>query len=458
MSLTPATHDSHKKELKYNNLNLYNEIISKTNSNRRYFDQNDTEGNYSHQNISSGNIVNNTFAPLSDIKYNYLNSNNPYFHTNVVFKFGNNSTNKSSLSSNFKQTQSTKRSNDFKKFFDLNNNKNHNFNDCISKNESNSNYDKSIKKGINHYYNNIDGEIREFRNKNNLYKISFKSDSNTNTLVDNNSFKSDFNKIVKNKKGLKLIINSLKKDNNMQNKINIQNHNKIVNEVKKYNKNKNKINNNINIEKGKMSTSNNILNKSKTFKSNGGEYIEEIENGKKIDLKKDQLIKEKYLNIKNNKDNNRNINSQLDLKIEEYLTYNYDLKNSNNMLKSKITKYENNIKTNKKDISKLKNEIIKLTNENDTLKIVLKNSSNLKNLKTNPNRFSPKPQNSAKSNINNTDSCNSKNKNIYIMENKKNLFEKNIKKIFSIKFLNIQLKNKNIIRFIELINIISFIN
>ena len=440
IALSPVSNQNGENKQKTCNLNLYNEVISKTN-NKRYTGIG-TESNYSHQNISSGNIISHNFIPLTETKCNYLNSNT-YLNTNIVFKINNGIYNrKINKGSSYRQTPNKKRSKNFKKFFDINSNNNYN----INYNDNNSNYNNinNINNNINDKHSINNNKNYELSNENNNdCKMSYQLDNNS-CLIDNNSLKSDFNKIIKNKKGIKLIINSLRKENNSLNKIKFKNFNRNNDKIIKNNKH------NLSIEKGKhISRKNNLsdMNNSKIFKSNGGDIYDEerfntyhfeennpqniIKNDSNInlDLKKSNIYKNK-LNLIRNK--------ELEIQLEEYKSSNNELKNNNNILKTQLSQYENNIKTNKKDINKLRNEILKLTSENDTLRIVLKNNKNLKYIDTAPNRRSPPTiqinSNNANtnSNVNTTTNTNSnktnnniKNKYMYIIKTKKDLEEKN---------------------------------
>ena len=450
IALSPINNSNEENKQKNSNINLYNEMLSKTN-NKRYT-RIGTETNYTHQNISSGNIINNNFVPLTEAKYNYLNNNNTYFHTNFVFKINNGNYNgKIYKGSSYRQTPNKKRSKNFKKFFDINSNNNcnnYNYNDNISNyNNKNINNNINFKHSINNKLSyEFSNNSNDFRNKNDIYKMPYQLDNNS-CLIDNNSLKSDFNKIIKNKKGIKLIINTLRKENNSQNKIKIKNFNKNNDKIIKTNTH------NLSIEqKGKhISRKNNLsdMNNSKIFKSNGGDIFDEerfntfqLEEKNKSIIKNDSNIN---LNIKKTNIYKHKLsmvrNKELELQLEEYKSSNNELKNDNNILKTQLSQYENNIKINKKDINKLRNEIIKLTNENDTLKIVLKNNPNLKNVSNAKNKQSPPSiqikSNNANTNPNvnttnttsNTNSNNTinniKNKYMYIIKSKKELEEKN---------------------------------
>ena len=189
--LSLTTPENREIRQKNYNFNLYNEIICKTNNhhNNKKFRQIGNEGNYTHQNISSGNIIhNNTFIPLTETKYNYLNNNNTYFHTNFVFKIDNSSNfNKKLYKGNsHKQTPNKKRSKNFKKFFDINNNnyryftQDDNNSNCNINNNNVFNIQNSI--GKKKYYEEKKENIQKLRNPINSNKISFKQDNNTSNL------------------------------------------------------------------------------------------------------------------------------------------------------------------------------------------------------------------------------------------------------------------------------------
>ena len=226
IALSPTTKANRENKQKNCNLNLYNEIVSKKNNNR--YSRIRNEPNYIHQNINSGNIINNDFTPLTEAKYNYLNNNNTYFNTNFVFKIDNGSNNNKNLyrGSSYRQTSNKKRSQNLEKFFGINTNINNinSNNNYFSHNYNNSNYNIINSNNINNINNK---KSIKNKNKNNyeVNKISNKLDNNS-CLIDNKSFKSDFSKKFKNKKDFKLIVNSLKKENSSQNKIKIKNFNK----------------------------------------------------------------------------------------------------------------------------------------------------------------------------------------------------------------------------------------
>ena len=443
ISLSPTNTAYRDNKQKNYRINLYNEIISKTNNadyrrNNRINSGNNTSG----ENISSGNIINNTFMPLTETKCNYLNNNNTYFHTNFVFKIDSNSNinNKLYKGSSYKLTPNKKKNKNMKNIFEINNNSI--FNNYFTQNENSSNYN------THHNLNNISdkktyigGETQNSnknkenktknRSKNGYYKISYKLCNNT-VFLDSQPIKGNAKKINKDKSDFKLILNSLKKDNYSKSKIklkkiNIQNKEKNKNDDKKFD-NKSYLSSEKSDYKCRKTLNN--INNSKLFETNVDEKIEEDDNtssylfsdnlknrNKKIKLSKTNF-KGSRLNkdneLKNNLFNSTTINHEKDSKLEECKSTNDELKNDNNILKSQLSKYENNINSYKKDINKLKNDILKLTNENDTLKIVLKNSINIKL----PNKIS-------KENINSSSKPN--NKYININQMKKDFEEKNQK-------------------------------
>ena len=228
ISLSPTTPVNFQNKQKNFKLNLYNDIMFKSNNNSKVHSRKVTEANYFHSNISSGNILNNNYVPLTEGKYNYLNNNSTHFHTHFFFKFdnGTNISKNTIKGSSYRLTPSKKRSKHFKHFYDTN--KNSVYNKYFSQNESNINSSNNLnmQNSVNKFFNEEEKESF-FRNKNNSYKLSSKSNK-SNTLMENPSFpsfKSDFSKIIKNKKNLKLIINSLKKEYNSQNKIKMKNNN-----------------------------------------------------------------------------------------------------------------------------------------------------------------------------------------------------------------------------------------
>ena len=118
ISLSPSTQQRNYR------LNLYNEIMSNTNNyDKKNIKFNTGKNDISGDNISSGNIINNTFIPLTETKYNYLNNNNTYFHTNFVFKIDNNSNFNTKIfkDTNCKISPNKKKNKNIKKFFDGNN-------------------------------------------------------------------------------------------------------------------------------------------------------------------------------------------------------------------------------------------------------------------------------------------------------------------------------------------------
>ena len=446
ISLSPASTAYRDNKQRNYRINLYNEIISKTNTadyrrNNRINSGNNTSGD----NISTGNIINNTFMPLTETKCNYLNNNNTYFHTNFVFKIDSNPNinNKLYKGSSYKLTPNKKKNKNIKNLFEINNNSI--FNNYFTQNDNSSNYhthhnlnnisDKKTCMGGETLSSNKNKENKtKNRSKNGYYKISYKLCNNT-VFLDSQPIKGDSSKINKDKNDLKLILNSLKKDNYSKSKIKL----KKINIRKNQEKNKNdekKLNNKSYLSSEKSDykcrkTLNNI-NNSKLFETNVDEKMEEDDNAssylfsdqnlknknKKIKLsktnfKESRLIKDR--DLKNNLFNSTTINNEKDSKLEEYKSTNDELKNDNNILKSKLSKYENNINSYKKDINKLKNDILKLTNENDTLKIVLKNSINIK-----------LPDKASKENLN-SPLIKSSNKYININQMKKDFEEKNHK-------------------------------
>ena len=89
-SFSPTSTIYRKNKQKSYRINLYNEIMSKSNNYKK--DNKFNSGvNASQDNISNGNIINNTFMPMTEAKYNYLNNSNTYFHSNFVFKTDSNS-------------------------------------------------------------------------------------------------------------------------------------------------------------------------------------------------------------------------------------------------------------------------------------------------------------------------------------------------------------------------------
>ena len=422
ISLSPASTAYRDNKQRNYRINLYNEIISKTNTadyrrNNRINSGNNTSGD----NISTGNIINNTFMPLTETKCNYLNNNNTYFHTNFVFKIDSNPNinNKLYKGSSYKLTPNKKKNKNIKNLFEINNNSI--FNNYFTQNDNSSNYH------THHNLNNISDK------KTCMGGETLSSNKNKENKTKNRS-KNGYYK-NKDKNDLKLILNSLKKDNYSKSKIKL----KKINIRKNQEKNKNdekKLNNKSYLSSEKSDykcrkTLNNI-NNSKLFETNVDEKMEEDDNAssylfsdqnlksknKKIKLsktnfKESRLIKDREL--KNNLFNSTTINNEKDSKLEEYKSTNDELKNDNNILKSKLSKYENNINSYKKDINKLKNDILKLTNENDTLKIVLKNSINIK-----------LPDKASKENLN-SPLIKSSNKYININQMKKDFEEKNHK-------------------------------
>ena len=197
IALSPTTTEKENNQ-KNCYLNLYNEIASENNNIR--YSRIGTESNYKHQNqnISSENIINNTFIPLTETKYHYLNNNNTYFHTNFVFKInnGSNSKNKIYRGSSYRQTPNKKRSKNFKKFFGINTNNynnyynniynNSNYNIIDNNNKINNTNNIDNKNSINIKKNNENENNSEIKNKNDIYKISYKLDNNS-CLIDHNS-------------------------------------------------------------------------------------------------------------------------------------------------------------------------------------------------------------------------------------------------------------------------------
>ena len=386
-SLSPTTSafrdNKHKKNFRFN---IYNQIVSKTNNNcnNKHFNRISTGTANSNENISLGNIINNTFMPMTETKYNYLNNNNTYYHTNFVFKFDSNPNfNKKKLcrGSSQRLTPDKKASKNIKNYFEANNNSI--YNNYFSQNENLSSYasQNNIDRRNSNKINYMDEEQEKNTNKNGVknYKISYKLCNDT-VLLENQDIKKEMSKILKNKDNLKSVINSLKKGNYTQKKI----------KIKQFNKNKNiMINSKSYLASGKSNYKKNSMdfNKKTEINSKDGDNFDEgnttsfkfLENNIKND-EKDQDKKENNLQNKEDKENifYRSTSNGIDLKIEEYKNSNNELKNNNKKLKTEITKYESNINTYRKDISKLKDKILKLTNENDTLKLVLKNSINLK--------------------------------------------------------------------------------
>ena len=114
ISLSPSTQQRNYR------LNLYNEIMSNTNNyDKKNIKFNTGKNDISGDNISSGNIINNTFIPLTETKYNYLNNNNTYFHTNFVFKIDNNSNFNTKIfkDTNCKISPNKKKNKNIKKLF-----------------------------------------------------------------------------------------------------------------------------------------------------------------------------------------------------------------------------------------------------------------------------------------------------------------------------------------------------
>jgi len=446
ISLSPASTAYRDTKQRNYRINLYNEIISKTNNaDYRRNNRINSGCNTSGDNISSGNIINNTFMPLTETKCNYLNNNNTYFHTNFVFKINSNPNvnNKLYKGSSYKLTPNKKKNKNLKNIFEINNNSI--FNNYFTQNENSSNYN------THHNLNNISdkktymgGETQSSnknkenktknRCKNTYYKISYKLCNNT-VFLDNQPIKGDKCKINKDKSDLKLILNSLKKDNYSKSKIKLKKIN-IQKNKEKNKKDDKKLNNKsyLSSEKSdykcRQALSN--INNSKIIENNVDEKTEEDDNGSSY-LFSDKTLKNrnKYIklsktnykgnrltkdnDLKSNLFNSTSTNNERDSKLEECKSTNDELKNDNNILKSQLSKYENSINSYKKDISKLKNDILKLTNENDTLKIVLKNSINIK-----------LPKKISKENIN-SPSTKSNNKYININQMKKDFEEKNHK-------------------------------
>ena len=426
ISLSPATsafrENKHKKNYRFN---IYNQIVSKTNNNcnNKHFNRISSGTANSHENISLGNIINNTFMPMTETKYNYLNNNNTYYHTNFVFKFDSNpnfNKNKLGRGSSQKLTPDKKASKNIKNYFEVNNNSI--YNNYFSQNENLSSYTSlnNIDRTNSNKINYMDEEQENNSKKGaKNYKISYKL-CNDAVLLENQDIKKEMTKILKNKDNLKSVINSLKKGKYTQKKI----------KFKKFNTNKNlRTNSKSYLSSGKSNYKKNSkdFNKKTEYNSNDDDNFDEgnttsfkfFENNIKNNVQ-DQDKKENNLQNKEDKENifYRSTSNGIDLKIEEYKNSNNELKNNNKKLKTEIANYENNINTYRKDITKLKNKILKLTNENDTLKLVLKNSINIKL--------------PGKSSINNSPSSNeqknkSYNKYMKITQMKKDFDEKNNK-------------------------------
>lgn len=426
ISASPTTPLNRENKQKNYNLNLYNEIICKTNNNNNNKKHNliGNDSNYSRENISSGNIFNNNYIPLTEIKNNYLNNSNSntYIHTNFVFKIDDSANFNKVLykDSSFRKSPIKKRSKNLKKFFDYNNfNQNNKYS---SQNESNSNSNFNINNNSN-INNNIYEKQDEIESNISLaYKGSFKSDNNnSHTMVENPSFKSDFNKMIKNKNknGLNLIINSLKKENNSQTILKIKNlkRNKNI-EIKINNKN---IKNNLSIDSNKYlyrkKNLSNINNSHIIKKYEGENLIKDQKEKNENEIKKNYIITSSY---NNDKDNDKDYDNQKDHELKEFKISNNELKNNITELKTQLDKYENDTKLNQKYISKLKNHIIKLNNENENLKTALKNTTNIKISNTPSSAHSPS-SNKTKSNTIINNKNNSKNKLSHFTQTKKDL-------------------------------------
>ena len=121
---SPTTPLNTENKQKNYNLNLFSEIICKTNNNNNNKKHHliGNESNNSRENISSGNIFNNNYIPLTEIKNNYLNNSNSntYIHTNFFFKIDDNANFNKVLykDSSYRKSPIKKRSKNLKKFFD----------------------------------------------------------------------------------------------------------------------------------------------------------------------------------------------------------------------------------------------------------------------------------------------------------------------------------------------------
>ena len=411
------------------NFNLYNEMINKANNNNinnKRYNLTESYSNYSNENISSGNIINNNFIPLSETKYNYLKDNNTYYYTNLVFKLDNGLNFKNVFMKSIIQKKSPVKKIDanFKKISDIN------------QKQSGSDFDINKSYNLHHIHNliidkNYYKEEKNINNKSISFKLSSKSKNNNAPLLNASSFKSDFSKMMKNKNGIKTIIHSLKRQNNSNNTKKINNYKKNKNLEIKLNNKSQKINlsnekENCFIRKESLNTNDNNDN---IFKNNSSKIIVEDQN--------ENYQKTNSRECTNNIDEIKTDNSKLELKLEENKNSNNEFKNINNMLELQINKYEQNIKVYQRDITNLKNEIIKLTNENDKLKKAMKNYGNIKISKTISNRNSP-PSIQNKKNGHHTRK--ELEENLYVLNNK---FEK-IKRQNDLHLKQIAEKNKKI--------------
>ena len=239
ISLFPST-NTIKENKSSCNFNLYNEMVNKANNsnvNNKRYNLTESYSNYSNENISSGNIINNNFIPLSETKYNYINDNNTYYNTNFVFKIDNTSNLKNVFTNNIIQKKSPVKKIDtnFKKISDIN------------QKQSGSDFDINKSYNLNYIHNliidkNNYKEENNINNKSISFKKSSKSKGNKTPLLNVPSFKSDFSKIMKNKSGIKTIIHSLKKQNKSNNTKKINNYKKNKNLEIKLNNKSQKIN------------------------------------------------------------------------------------------------------------------------------------------------------------------------------------------------------------------------
>ena len=186
ISFSPTNTIYRKNKQKSYRINLYNEIMSKSNNYKKDNKFNSCV-NASQDNISNGNIINNTFMPMTEAKYNYLNNSNTYFHSNFVFKTESNSNcnNKIYKGSFSKLTPNKKRNKKLKNIFEPSNNSI--YNNHFNQNDNNSSY---------HIYNNIkkhsetkkyleEEKVNETKNKNSSYKITYKLCNNSIYNTDN---------------------------------------------------------------------------------------------------------------------------------------------------------------------------------------------------------------------------------------------------------------------------------
>ena len=441
-SFSPTTPIYRGNKQKSYRINLYNKIMAKSNNYKKN-NKFSSGKNVSQDNISNGKIINNnTLNPMTEEKYNYLNNSNSYFHTNVVFKIDRNSNcnNKIYKSSFHRLTPDKKRSLNLKHILEVSNNSFNN--NHLFQIDNNRNYHicYKIKKHSKTKKCIEEEKVNESKTKNSNYKITYKLCNNS-ILLGSQGIKSDLNKI-KDKKNIKLILNTLKKDNfSSNNKLKIKkfNNNKTYKTIKYIEKtinSKSFLSSENKSYKCKINTNTNT-NNMKIYESNGGENLDEYEN---LSILKffDKNLKNEIPKIKENKSNKtgyikNNIliinNKELDSKIEENKFSNDKLQNNNKVLKTQKTRNERNMNLNKKDIIKLKDEIMKLSNENDTLKISLKNSLNIKLKNKIMNRNSPLNKafnNNKKNKTINITQINELNKNIKKIKKQKELYEKEV--------------------------------